>query len=88
MDLAKTSGDQANHTPGNTTPYTQLILLLHLRQLHVRPPPKMAQVADGQVDREPHLGRHHDEDHVPAQARHNEQQRAPRLRTKEQLASS
>src|SRR3569833_239834 len=43
-------------------------------QLYIRPGPQMAQVANGQVQRDAHLACHDDEAHIPSQSCHDEQQ--------------
>jgi len=48
-------------------------------QVDVGPWPEAAQVAHGQVDRQPHLARHDDEDHVPSHRRYYEEEGAAGL---------
>jgi hypothetical protein len=48
-------------------------------QLDVGPRPEVAQVAHGQVDRQPHLARHDDEHHIPPQRSYYEEDGAASL---------
>jgi hypothetical protein len=51
-----------------------LSMLLYIRNRDVRAWPQMAEVADGEADGHAHLGGHHDDGHVPAEAGDNEEE--------------
>lgn len=63
----------------NQIPNSILVLALLGSQLDVRLGPEAAQVSNGQLQGNAHLGRHDDEAHVPAQQCHDEQKRAASL---------